>query len=207
MSEQEGVIKYHLDFTEKAPVEEDIRQLNVWRSILYGLRLVGQDAQRYGGYGYGNLSVRSKKNLRHIIISASQTGHLAELNTQHYSLVTDYDIKRNKVVAVGPMPPSSEVLTHAMFYRLNNDIQCVMHIHNARLWHFAQISGYPTTAATVDYGTPQMAFEVRNLYEKKSLQVCRILVMAGHEDGVICFGNSISQAGQALLKLWVDAQA
>jgi hypothetical protein len=30
-------------------------------------------------------------------------------------------------------------------------------------------------------------------------------MMAGHEDGVICFGDSIEQAGLALVSLWVNS--
>jgi len=29
--------------------------------------------------------------------------------------------------------------------------------------------------------------------------------MAGHEDGVICFGDSVDQAGMAIVDLWVKA--
>ena len=53
-----------------------------WRALLYQHKLIGQDPMRYGGYGYGNLSVRlapydAPPALRAFIISGSQTGELS----------------------------------------------------------------------------------------------------------------------------------
>ena len=57
------------------------------------------------------------------------------------------------------------------------------------------------------YGTKTMAQEVARLYRHADLQQQGILVMGGHEDGVLAFGDSIEQAGQRLLRLFVSQRA
>jgi len=205
MAETEGVIKYRLQFELAEPPVEDLSELNVWRSILHGLQLIGQDATRYQGYGFGNLSMRSKLDPAQFYISGTQTGHLAELQDAHYARILQTDIRHNFVQARGRVEPSSEALTHAMFYRLNPRIQCVIHVHSAELWHYGLQHAVPATDANIAYGTTQMAQEIERLYQSSDLSQCRTLVMAGHEDGVICFGESIDLAGQALLTLWFEA--
>ncbi len=203
-ADSEGVIKYRLDFTVAEPPRQDIRFLNVWRSILFGLGLIGQDAARYQGYGFGNLSQRSADNPCHFVISGTQTGHLRVLEAHHYVEVEACDIEHNRVRARGQVKPSSEALTHAMFYRLDARIQCVIHVHDPKLWRFALARDYPATAREIEYGTVAMAQEIETLFRRESLSQRRTLAMAGHEDGVICFGDTVDQAGMALVQLWVE---
>ncbi len=207
MPEAEGVIKYQLDFKQAGPVMQDLRELNVWRSILFGLGLIGQDDDRYQGYGFGNLSMRDPLLASRFIISGTQTGHLAQLLPEHYVQVEHCDIRRNRVVASGPVTPSSEALTHAMIYQLSASIQCVMHVHDPRLWQFALQGKLPATAENVEYGTQAMAEEVLRLQNSGLLSQYQCLVMRGHEDGLVFFGNSIEEAGAVLLDLWVASQA
>lgn len=201
--ETEGVIKYRLDFEQSAAVEENLEQLNVWRSILYELGLIGQDPLRYQGYGFGNLSQRRKSHSDQFMISGTQTGHLSVLDDAGYVCVMACDIEHNRVRARGPVKPSSEALTHAMIYQLDPGIACVMHAHAPRLWRYGLEHGLPATAAEVAYGTIDMAREVDRLYRETLLSKNCTLVMAGHEDGVITFGNSIDEAGLAMLRLWL----
>ena len=204
--ETEGVVKYRLDFDPADPPQDDLRCLNVWRSMLFQLGLIGQDAARYQGYGFGNLSQRCEKNPDHFIISGTQTGHLPRLQAAHYVEVEHCDIRHNRVRARGRVPPSSEALTHAMFYRLDAQIRCVIHVHAPALWRFGLAHGYPASGREIEYGTRQMALEIERLFAETDLPARRTLMMAGHEDGVICFGDSVDQAGLALIRLWVDAQ-
>jgi len=205
MVEQEGVIKYRLDFEKAEPVTENLQCLNVWRSLLHRLGLIGQQPDRYQGYGFGNLSMRSSRKDCQFIISASQTGHLADLEQRHYVCVQHCDIDSNRVQACGPRKPSSEALTHAMFYQLNPAIGCVIHVHSPSLWNFGLRNAYPATAENIEYGTPAMAEQIARLYRNGELSETHTLMMAGHEDGVICFGDSIEQAGLALVSLWVNS--
>ena len=205
MGELEGVIKYRLDFLQSEPTTENIDMLNTWRSILHGLGLIGQDISRYEGFGFGNLSQRCQLDKSQFIISASQTGNLAELKQSHYVCVEQCDIAKNHVIARGPVKPSSEALTHSMFYQLEPSINCVIHVHSLELWRFGLENDYPCTDESVEYGTQDMATEISRLYKSGRLQQQETLVMAGHEDGMICFGDSVNQAGMTIVDLWVKA--
>jgi len=74
----EGVIKFHLDFREgPAPAERLLLELNAWRARFLELGLIGQDPERYEGYGFGNLSRRLPgQGENAFLISGTQTGHL-----------------------------------------------------------------------------------------------------------------------------------
>ncbi len=205
MGGTEDIIKYQLDFSCSEPTTENLQELNCWRSILFNLGLIGQDVSRYEGYGFGNLSQRSRQHKSTFIISGSQTGHLDELTPNHYVCVESCDIAGNHVVASGPLKPSSEALTHAMFYQLDSSIKCVLHIHSPKLWQFGLNHHYPVTEQSVEYGTREMAIEVSLLYHQGSLQQYQTLIMKGHEDGVIFYGDSINQAALAFLRFWVHA--
>jgi hypothetical protein len=56
----------------------------------------------------------------------------------------------------------------------------------------------PTTNPKVQYGTPEMYYEVIKLYDRTMLEK-KILVMAGHEDGIISFGKNLKEAGDIIL--------
>jgi ribulose-5-phosphate 4-epimerase/fuculose-1-phosphate aldolase len=204
MEKQEGVIKYRLEFDPGPPPREDLRELIVCRAILHGLGMIGQEPDRYGGYGFGNLSQRSGAD--GFVISASQTGHLPELAPEHFTRVLEVDIEANRVHATGPLPPSSEALTHAMIYRLDRGIRAVLHVHEPGLWRHGLVARLPQTGRDIAYGTPQMAQAVRRLFGQEDLRHRRILVMAGHEDGVIAFGASVDQALGVLLRHWIEAR-
>jgi hypothetical protein len=50
----------------------------------------------------------------------------------------------------------------------------------------------------VDYGTPEMAREVKRLDQTYGLRDKGLLTMAGHEDGIVAFGRTAAEAGAAL---------
>src|SRR5215212_6737997 len=143
MSKQEGVIKFQMEFTPAPPLAAaEIAVINHWRAILYQKQLIGQDLARYGGYGYGNLSLRlapfaAPPALRSFLISGSQTGELAELGPQHYTVVTECYPDENRLVAHGPIRPSSESLTHGAVYAFDSAIGAVLHVHSPIIWQRA----------------------------------------------------------------------
>jgi len=203
---EEGVIKFRLQFTEIAPAEmEALAELNRWRNILWQHALIGNDPARYDGYDFGNVSQRSSDfdappGQRPFIISGTQTGHLAVLDSRHYARVISYDVVRNTVVAAGPVKPSSESLTHGMLYDLDDGIRVVLHVHSPDIWQSAGRPGIPATAREAAYGTPQMAAEVRRLYSETDMRERKLFTMGGHEDGVVSFGNTAEEAGDTLLR-------
>jgi len=198
MSTQEGVIKYRCDFTPAPPLPyEELRELNAWRRLMFLIRLIGQDPDRYGGYGYGNISRRLDAVARAegqypFIITGSQTGGKPELGPEDYVVVTACYPDENRLVARGPIKPSSESLTHGTVYALDERILWVLHAHSPEIWHHAEQLDIPSTA-NVPYGSPEMAAEVRRLFAESDLPQKRIFVMAGHEDGVVTFGHTAEE--------------
>ncbi|MEJ2698515.1 MAG: class II aldolase/adducin family protein [Desulfuromonadales bacterium] len=203
--QQEGVIKFQLDFTQGPPLTgKELSEINAWRRILFLLRLIGQDPERYDGLGYGNLSERvgpfsAPAAERRFIISGTQTGGLEQLEEQHYVTVTECYPDENRVVAEGPIRPSSESLTHGTLYGLDDSLRSVMHVHSPEIWrHFREL-GIPRTAEDAAYGSPEMAAEVRRLLSGTE-GGCGLFAMGGHEDGLVAFGRSHEEAGTLLLQ-------
>jgi len=203
--EAEGVIKFELRYRVAEPIAlTELAELNAWRSRLWQLRLIGQDPQRYDGYGFGNVSMRhGPRNApcgkRAFVISGTQSGALPELDACHYTLVESYDATANRVVAQGPVKPSSESLTHGIIYDRDSRIQAVLHVHSPVIWQTASAQGMPVTAASVAYGTPAMAAEVQRLFRETDVLRQHIFSMGGHEDGIVAFGQTVAEAGATLL--------
>jgi L-ribulose-5-phosphate 4-epimerase len=206
MRGQEGVIKFQLRFTRARPVpEKEIEEINAWRETLFRLGLIGQDPHRYGGFGYGNISHRVRPftgpaNRRPFIVTGSQTGGIESLAPEHYTTVLEYDPGRNRVVAKGPIRPSSEALTHGMIYNLSRTTRFVIHVHSPEIWWKADGLGIPFTDAQAAYSTAETAQEVSRLFRASRLGEKRIFAMGGHEDGVVSFGRSGEEAGLLLIR-------
>jgi len=209
VTEQEGVIKYQLSHQPEVPVApEAVADLIAWRRILHRLDLIGEDPLRYGGFGFGNLSVRlsSAGSTRYpFLISGTQTGALTELGPEHFAVVTDWIPHENRIISKGPIPPSSEAMTHAGIYALDQRTRSVIHVHSPHIWQAARWLGLPQTSADAGYGTPAMAQAVRELLTLRENRRRRVFVMLGHEDGVVAFGPSLSHAGCALLSVLAEA--
>ncbi|OUS28663.1 hypothetical protein A9Q99_11400 [Gammaproteobacteria bacterium 45_16_T64] len=198
--EVEGVIKYRLDYEKQMPTFwEGFAELNAWRNILFQMHLIGQEPSRYGGLGYGNISCRSDREEAGFFISGTQTGGKENLGVSDYCRISQCDIRNNHIVAEGAVKPSSEALSHGSVYQLSPSIGCVIHVHSDVLWRCAKHMSLPMTDEKTPYGTVAMADEIAELYHSGALDNTRLFVMAGHEDGVISFGDTIEQAGAALI--------
>lgn len=210
---EDGVIKFDLQFTAAPPFPiPGLEELNAWRGIFRQLGLIGQDPMRYGGCGFGNISRRltpydAPRNKRGFIISGSQTGHLDKLSAAGFASVSEYDAECNRIVASGPIRPSSESLTHGSVYNVNNAIHVIFHVHSPTIWRAATRLGLPVTDARILYGTPGMAREVERLIGHRGLIEGGVLVMGGHEDGVVAFGKTADEAGSALMHALVHSYA
>ena len=129
----EGVIKYRLTHHLAEPFSQhNYGFLDKWHRIFKKAGILGQDSDRYGGLGFGNLSQRI--NGRSFLITGTQTGHLERLAPEHYALVTAVDLNHNRVESQGPVKPSSESLTHAAVYSLDEQIEFVFHVHSPSIW-------------------------------------------------------------------------
>jgi L-ribulose-5-phosphate 4-epimerase len=191
MSEQEGVIKYRLDYhLAPAQIIEGFAELNAWRSLLWRLGVIGQDDARYGGLGYGNLSLRL--NDGGFLITGTQTGHLPQLTAEHYAYVRQARPEENYLQAEGPLPPSSEALTHAAIYLAAPSVRCVAHGHCPEIWLNAKALGLACVAEETAYGTPAMAQAVSTIAENNPEQ--GVIVMLGHQDGLLTYGQTPEQA-------------
>ena len=209
MTLQEGVVQFNLTFLPADPLPAAmLGSLNAWRQILYRLGLIGQDPHRYGGLGFGNVSIRVESgNATSFIISGTQTGGMDRLFPEHYTLVKTFDPATNSVVAEGVVRPSSESLTHGSLYRLDRTIGAVIHAHSPEIWTQADSIGIPVTRRDVHYGTPEMAEEVCRLFQNTPVSVLKIFAMGGHEDGIVAFGSSMEQAGLTLVRYLALATA
>jgi len=192
MTEQEGYIKFTLDWQETDPLipVEAFVKLNAWREILYNLDMIGADSQ---GIGFGNISVRDPGSPR-FYITGSATGKERILGEEHYCLVTGFDLERNALSGEGPVKPSAESMSHAVIYAIDPGTNAVIHIHHKLFWE-KLLYQVPTTPETAEYGTPEMAEEIKILLANPDNFAKRVVVMAGHPDGIIFFGKDLDEAG------------
>lgn len=152
--------------------------------------MIGVDKQ---GFGYGNISIR-KDRTKHFFITGSETGAVKSLGEEHYCLVTDYNILSNSLSCKGPVKASSESMSHAAVYDSVSEINAVIHIHHHNLWN-TLLDKVPVTPEHVEYGTPEMAESIKRLLKIPGVKEKRIIVMAGHTDGILFFGKHLDEAG------------
>ena len=202
MVETEGVIKFNLAFRTEKLSGVDIGELSAWRTVLKDLGLLGQTPGRYDGYGFGNISQRCACGF---VISGTQTGELDAVTLDDYAVCETWDLQRNAVDAKGAVKPSSESLSHASIYDVHESVTCALHAHSPDIWRNSVELGIPVTEASVAYGTPEMAKEVRRLIV--DMHSPGIFSMGGHEDGVFTFGRSLAEAGQLMVHELVRARA
>jgi len=191
----EGYIKFDCTWIEQElPDKQIANKLNVWRQKLYNQELIGVYAD---GIGYGNISCRLPDDT--FLISGTATGNIKQLTDVHYTRVTSFNIVNNSLTCKGPIKASSESLTHAIIYKTLPEVNAVVHIHHHDLWR-KLLNKVATTSPKVAYGTPEMALEISRLLKSANAIDKKILVMAGHEDGLIAYGENLGEAANNLLR-------
>ena len=192
----EGYIKFQPVWTKTGGLPpKDWAELNRYRQKLYERQLIGAYDN---GIGYGNISQRYPGEEGLFVISGSATGNFAELNADHYALVTAVDIDANRLHCRGPIVASSESMSHAVIYRELPWVQAVIHIHNLAMWQ-RLLHQVPTTDAAATYGSPEMAYSIIDLIRTTDLPERKLFVMEGHEEGVFAFGRDLSEAMEVTL--------
>jgi len=169
-------------------------ELNRYRRKLLKLGMVGVDAS---GIGFGNLSIRNGATSR-FYITGSATGGISELMPANCAKVVAYDFARNWLQCEGSAVASSESLTHAAVYESNPTAGAVIHCHDMKLWA-ALLDKAPTTPKRVEYGTPEMAYAVRRLFEATDVKRRKIFAMAAHDGGLVTFGRDLQDAFRILM--------
>ena len=174
---------------------DKLAELNAWRRKLLELRLIGVDSK---GVGFGNLSVRNGATTD-FYITGSATGGISELTSAHCARVVAYDFEKNWLRYEGLAIPSSESLTHAAIYEADPIACAIIHFHEAILWA-TLLERVPTSSKGVSYGTPEMAYEIARLFKVSDVRRRKLFVMAGHEGGIVAFGEDFEDAFDILTR-------
>jgi L-ribulose-5-phosphate 4-epimerase len=172
-----------------------LAELNAYRRKLLDLHLIGVDPK---GIGFGNLSVREGAT-KEFYITGSATGGIHELTLADCAKVVACDFERNQIGYEGSAMPSSESLTHAAIYESEATAGAVVHCHDFKFWA-AALNEAPTTSKAAEYGTPEMAYEIMQLFRRTNAQTRKIVVMAGHEGGILTFGRDLEEAFAVLMR-------
>jgi ribulose-5-phosphate 4-epimerase/fuculose-1-phosphate aldolase len=118
-------------------------------------------------------------------------------------LVERCDNALNTIWCRGSIRASAESMSHAAIYLANSEVGAVVHIHSRQLWD-KLIDVLPTTAKSIEYGTPEMAYEIGRIMTLPETLNKKVFVMGGHEEGIVSFGNTVEEAAQIILALEMD---
>ena len=194
----EGYLKFNCErIDENISIPVNIfNSLSKWRQKMFEYSLIGVYSN---GIGYGNISVRSDAN--NFYISGTATGSLPVLEEKHYALVNSWSFGNNSLKCIGMINASAESLSHAAIYESLPDVGAVIHIHHKGMWD-KYINSLLTTSPEILYGTPEMAMEIKKIIRNIKPETDNILVMGGHEEGIITWGKSLDIAGAIVLNYY-----
>jgi L-ribulose-5-phosphate 4-epimerase len=192
----EGYIKFdcHLSEGTNGLSDENFHLLNKWRDKLFQEGLIGCYP---GDIGFGNISIRFGEGF---IITGTATGCKKKLMKDDYVRVDRYNILKNEIHCTGKIRASAESLTHAAVYEARPETVAVIHVHSVDLWE--KYRGImPTSSYSAEYGTPEIALAVKSLCSDVNIKTNDVIIMGGHKDGIIAFGNDLNTAGDKILRL------
>jgi len=151
------------------------------------------------GIGYGNISVWADSNS--FYISGTATGSLPVLEEKYYALVSLWSFDKNSLQCAGLINASAESLSHAAIYESLPHVGAVIHIHHKGMWD-KYLNFLLTTSPDILYGTPEMAIEIKKIVRNVKPGQDNILIMGGHEEGIITWGKTLDDAGELILKYY-----
>lgn len=198
---RDGIIKFNISNWErtKSFSKELWSDLSFNRKKLFNIGLIGFDNKLK--LGFGNISKRLDNNS--FIITGSQTGNIQYLEGRHFSVIQDIDLKLNSVKCKGHIKPSSESITHGVCYLYNNKINSVIHIHSSFLWNILiKNKKILSTPESAGYGSTELSFSLKNIVENMKINEPEIIVMRGHEDGIIIIGGSLKNVTEKTISLY-----
>jgi hypothetical protein len=75
-----------------------------------------------------------------------------------------------------------------------------MHLHSPEIFAHRTTLNLPCTSPAADYGTPDMAAEILELVQKHDCSKPGLLVMSGHQDGILAYGPTADSTGNLVLE-------
>ncbi|MFH1052683.1 MAG: class II aldolase/adducin family protein [bacterium] len=195
----EGYTKFSCHFIERDCIDNaEIEELIYWRKKLHVHGFIGMGKDNIS---FGNISKRISE--REFIISGTNTGKPRITNKEHYSKVRGWNILENFVACTGLIPASSETLSHAAIYEKLDFINAVIHLHDNLIWEKYRHL-LPTTADNAAYGTVKIAIEIKKILSNETASKKGIIILGGHRDGILVFGQSLEEAYNILTSIFND---
>ncbi len=193
----DGYVKYKMNWLKTNDQLVLPEGLLTYRNKLVELGLIGVYPDQIG---FGNISSRVFGDI--FIISGTQTGNIKIANEMHFCQVNFVDRKTNSLHCAGPVAASSEAMTHAAIYAANPKINAVIHVHNLGLWEKLK-NKEATIPENIEYGTIAMAEAMENMVvEILNQQTQKIIITAGHAEGIFTFGTNMDEAYATLMKFY-----
>ena len=82
-----------------------------------------------------------------------------------------------------------------------------MHLHSPEIFQRAKPLQLLTTDPQAEYGTQAMAAELQRLARANKGGGPALLVMGGHEDGIIAYGQTATETGTLIIQTLAKARA
>ena len=158
--EKEGVVKYAFEH-ERGPATVSPDLADCWSG--------GRGSSRGGSSGRTATARLREHQYPALVLAAIPSQRHADqrfekrVDVRHFAEVTVVDLDRNFLRCVGEAQASWEALTYAALYTADPEIRGVVHAHSQPIWERHR-HRLPTTRDDVEYGTPQMAYEMIRLY-------------------------------------------
>jgi hypothetical protein len=80
-------------------------------------------------------------------------------------------------------------------------VGAVVHVHCLWLWE-KLMKDYSTTSSEIEYGTPEMAETVGQMASEIDKKEGKIIVMGGHQEGILAFGSDIVVATSQIINIY-----
>jgi hypothetical protein len=186
-----------IDFvkTEEVAIKECLR-VEKTRERLYSLGLIGAYDS---GISFGNVSIRYKKKNSYVT-TATQTGEFPKLNAKYFSLIKKIDIDKLNITAIGSSKPNLESIIDGVLYRLDENINAVIHIKNEKIVNFL----LDTSCLNMGYCSckaNEIIEDILKVYKSIDPMLNNVFIIKGEFDGAVVFGKSLKHAEKTLYRI------
>jgi hypothetical protein len=175
---------------DQAPRDSRLIQMKRWAGIFAERNLAPSDTTGSAG----NLSFRIEKGSNRFIITGTAVELKKNIRDDCFVTVTDCDLEKGVVYAIGTREPSSESRLHYAIYKQRPYVNAVFHGHNRDILTAAEKLMIPETLKYESYGTMELINSVTEILGKESF-----IIMKGH--GFLSIAGTIAEAGYITLKV------